>query len=204
LNHLKLILIIGILCQLSACSPVRDEISGQYLLESFSSKRTGSTPVHVSLLISQPDAVAGYQTEQMIYTDKPYESSHFAHNVWVSSPANMIFPLMIQSLQNSHYFFAIASSPDSDKTDYRLDTQVIELQQNFLKKPSVLNLIAKVTLTHVPDNRVVASRLVGEHIPCPKDSPYGGVLAANQATYKFTAKVTHFVIGAVQRDQRQK
>ena len=94
----------------------------------------------------------------------------------------------------------MASGPYVDKADYRLDTQVIALQQNFLPKPSVMDLVAKVVLTHIADNRVVSSRIIGEHIQCPTDTPYGGVIAANRATRAFTAAVSAFVVAEVNRD----
>lgn len=155
---------------------------------------------HLSLLVSQPDAMPGYQTDQMLYINKLYSVNNFVHNAWISSPGNMLYPLMIQSLQHSHYFNAIVSGPDSDTTDYRIDTQLIEFQQNFLSKPSVLEFSAKVVLTHVKDNRVVSSQLLTQRVNCPEDTPYGGVIAANQAAYQFTAQVATFVIKHVKRD----
>jgi len=153
-----------------------------------------------SILVSQPDAVAGYQTEQMLYTDKPYQLSVFAHSSWISSPANMLFPLIVQSLQHSHYFFAVAAGPDADKTNYRLDSQVIALQQNFLIKPSRLEMAVQVVLTHIDDNRVVASHTFHQHVNCPMDTPYGGVIAANLAARVFTAELTTFVIERIAQD----
>lgn len=183
-----------------ACGPIQNAVSNQYKLETFSTKKRVDKQSSLSLLVSQPDAIPGYQTEQMLYINKPFELSSFAHNAWISSPANMLYPLITQSLQHSHYFHAIASGPDVDKTDYRVDTQIIELQQSFLTKPSAVELVANVVLTHIEDNRVVSSRIIRERIPCLTDTPYGGVIAANQAAVIFTAKLTAFVIEQVKRD----
>ena len=185
---------------LASCSPIKTAVSNQYKLESFSAKKIAQHQTHISLLVSQPDAIAGYQTEQMMYTNKPFELTNFAHNAWIRSPANMLYPLIIQSLQSSHYFYAIASSPDADKTDYRLDTQLFELRQNFLSKPSRVQLVAKVVLTHIADNRVVSSRIITKTVPCTQDTPYGGVVAANQASLGFTATLSNFVVEQVKRD----
>lgn len=186
---------------LTACSPIKNSVNNQYKLETFSAKKVTATHTSLSILVSQPDAIPGYQTEQMLYIDKPFELSNFAHSAWISSPANMLYPLITQSLQHSHYFYAVASGPDVDKTDYRLDTQIIELQQNFLTKPSVVELIANVVLTHIADNRIVSSRIIDERVPCPTDTPYGGVIAANQAALAFTAKLSNFVINRVKQDK---
>jgi len=186
---------------LSACSPIDMPVNNQYKLVSYGTQKIARKPAHVSLLISQPEAVAGYQTEQMLYIKKPFELSVYAHNAWVSSPANMLYPLIVQSLQKGHYFFAVASGSYADKTDYRLDTQVLAFQQNFLVKPSVMELVAKVVLTHIEDNRVLSSRIISEHIPCSVDSPYGGVMAANVASRNFTATLSDFVVKQVTEDK---
>lgn len=186
---------------LTACTPIKTNITNQYQLTAFSTTKIAPKKTRLSLLVSQPDAIAGYQTEQMMYINKPFELNSFVHNAWVSSPANMLYPLMIQSLETSNFFFAIASGPDADKTDYRLDTQLFALQQNFLTKPSHLELVAKVVLTHIEDNRVVSSKIIKQHATCPSDTPLGGVFAANQATTAFTKAVTSFVIKQVQQDK---
>lgn len=201
---MKTIASIGLLTALgwlTACSPIKNTITNQYQLTSFSGQTITANKTRLSLLVSQPDAIAGYQTEQMMYVNKPFELNSFAHSAWVSSPANMLYPLILQSLETSHYFFAIASGPDADKTDYRLDTQLFKLQQNFLTKPSSVELVAKVILTHIEDNRLVSSTIITQHAPCPYDTPLGGVVAANQVSTAFTKAVTSFVIKQVQQDK---
>lgn len=192
----------GITFLLSACGPIHNAVNYQYKLESFSTKKKTGAHRKYTILVSQPDAIAGYQTEQMMYINKPFELSNFAHSAWISSPANMIYPLITQSLQHSGYFHAVASGADVDKADYRIDTQLIELQQNFLNHPSQVQLTANVVLTHIPDNRIVSSRLIQEKISCSEDTPYGGVIAANKATYLFTATLSNFVIQQIERDGR--
>ena len=185
---------------LTACSPIKVPVNNQYALESFSSAKTTNHKTRVSILVSPTEALSGNQTEQMHYIKKPFELEAFVHNAWISSPANMIYPLITQSLQNTGYFAAVVSGPYVDRADYRLDTQVIALHQNFLVKPSVVEFVVKVMLSHIADNRVISSRVISERISCTTDTPYGGVLAANKATQAFTAKVSKFIIAAVQKD----
>jgi cholesterol transport system auxiliary component len=188
------------LLELAACSPVKTAVSNQYKLEAFSSRVLSKNKTNITLLVSQPESMAGNQTEQMRYIQKPFELESFVHNAWVSSPANMIYPLIVQSMQRTGYFYAVASGPYVDKADYRLDTQIIALQQSFLRKPSVEELVVKAMLTHIEDNRIVASRIINQRIPCPMDTPYGGVLAANKATLAFTAELDEFVISNIKKN----
>lgn len=204
---LNKVIIATILCiqfLLTACTPIKTPDSNQYKLEAFNTKKFTNKKTGLSILISQPEAMAGYQTEQMLYIQKPYEITAFVHNTWISSPANMLYPLIMQSLQKTGYFYAVASGPYVDKADYRLDTQVIALQQNFIPKPSVIELVVKAVLTHIEDNRVVSSRIINERVNCPIETPYGGVIAANRAAQAFTATLSQFVVDQVNNDQHHR
>jgi cholesterol transport system auxiliary component len=198
-TFIKIIFVVT-LSILSACSV--KSINNLYKLDAYSNSPVGSKNTGFTILVSQPEAVAGYQTEQMLYIKKPFGLNPFAKSAWVAAPANMLHPLFIQSLHDSHYFYAVVSPPYADKADYRLDTQLIELQQNFLVKPSRMELVVKVVLTQGENDRVMGSRIIRECIPCPEDTPYGGVLAANMATTALTKKVTSFVIHLIQQNKR--
>lgn len=202
LNTLRVALI-GICAMLAGCSPIQTPINNQYQLTCYSHHKLAAHKTSVTLLVSKPAAMTGYQTEQMLYVAKPYQLAAFAHNAWVSPPASMLYPLLLQSIQTSGYFAAVASGPYADKADYRLDTQLIEMQQNFLAKPSVLEFVIKVTLTRIDETRMVASRTFYQRVPCVSDTPYGGVMASNRATTQFTQAVTKFVISSVEQDKKQ-
>jgi len=199
LRPLNIVIGFIILVLLDGCTPVQMPITNQYQLAAYSQTSSTKT-LHRSILISQPEAIAGYQTEQMLYIKKRYQLTAFAQNAWISPPAYMLYPLLIQSFQQSGAFSAVASSPYADVVDYRLDTQILAIEQNFLVKPSVFNLSLKVVVTQIKNNRVLASRIFNEHIRCKADTPYGGVLAANQATLKMTQRIKDFAIKYIEND----
>lgn len=187
---------------LSSCSPIKTPVTHQYTLDIPAHKQTVHKHLSSTLLISKPEAMAGYQTEQMLYVKTPFTLEPFAKNAWVSPPADMLYPVLVEHFQSSHAFRAITSAPFADKTDYRLDTQLITFNQNFLSKQSVLKFTAKIALTRVSDNHVLASRLIVKQIPCTQNTPLGGVIAANQASVSFTEDALKFVIKHIQRDAR--
>lgn len=192
----RIILLLACL-SLAACGAVKTPISNHYQLTQYSKKAYKAQPRKRSILVTLPDAMAGYDTEQMLYVKKPYELSVFANNAWSSPPAEMLYPLIVESLQSSGYFYAVASSVYAQMTDYRVDTQLIRLQQNFMAKPSVLEMAVKVVVAKVEDNQVLGSRLFKVAIKTPQDSPLGGVVAANQATEQITGQITAFVIATL-------
>jgi cholesterol transport system auxiliary component len=188
--------VIGVLF-LIGCSPVKMPVTNEYQLSAYNSKQLASKPRVSSLLVTAPEAAAGYQTQEMLYVKKPFQIDSFARNAWTDPPAEMLYPLLVQSLQRSGYFQAVSSSLYAQEVDYRLDTQLLTLEQNFMQKPSVLVLSVKVGLTRTADNKVIASRIITEQVPCPMETPYGGVIAANKASSQLTADVVHFVIAHV-------
>jgi len=185
------LLITGIL---TACMPIHTPITHQYQINQFSHTKYKITPKLPSLYVAMPDAVAGYQTEQMVYQKTPYELNIFVHNTWFNAPATMLYPLILQSLQQSYAFTAVTGGANIDKTKYRLDTQVLTLQQNFMRKPSQLEWKINASITRVDDQRIIASRIFQGSITCTSDTPYGGAIAANQAILQFTHALTKFVI----------
>lgn len=182
---------------LVACSPVKIPVTNQYQLTEYSNKQLTKHPRHIALWITAPEAAAGYQTEQMLYVNKPFQREAFVKNSWTNPPGDMLYPLMIKSIQRTGFFYAVMSSVYSQGADYRLDTQLLSLEQNFLRKPSVLELSVKVVLTRVIDNKVIASKIISQQIPCLSDTPYGGVVAANKAARQFTAIMSNFVVSHI-------
>ena len=185
---------------LTACS-IKVPITQHYKLTQFSAEKVSATHSEKTLFISPTEAVAGYQSEQMQYSTKPFTFNSFTKNGWFSPPASMIYPLIIQSLQHSGYFEAIGSGTYTNKADYRLDTQLIELQQDFTKKPSMLQIKMKAMVTRITDNQLISSHTFSQQIPCPQNTPYGGALAANQAMRGLTKAITHFTIQSVKGHQ---
>lgn len=194
-----LLIFLGFL--LVSCAPITPEINNKYKLMAFSRERAVSNKTDITILVSQSQATPGYQTEQMLYTDKPYQIKAFVKNSWLSPPSGMLTPLIAQSLEYSNFFFAVASGPEADRTDYRLDTQIIEFKQNFLTNPSQIELIVQASITHVDDNRLVSAKTFVLRTICKTNNPYGGVVAANTTLQNFTQQLTNYVIYNIKLDK---
>ncbi|MBI5672897.1 MAG: membrane integrity-associated transporter subunit PqiC [Nitrospirae bacterium] len=53
------------------------------------------------LLVSQPQAEPGFETQRMVYIKRPYELEYYAVNQWAETPVRMFAPLMVQVLNQS-------------------------------------------------------------------------------------------------------
>lgn len=178
---------------LTGCMPVKTIETNQYKLNAYTVKRHAERRSQRTILITETDAASAYQSKQMLYMKQSFAINSFAHHAWISPPAEMIFPLIIQSVQSSGYFRAVIGKSTEEPTDFRLNTELIELEQNFLQKPSTLQLSLKADLADIRDSRIIASKVFRYTVRCPYDTPYGGVIAANQATKQFTADLLLFM-----------
>lgn len=176
------------------CSPLKLPNPTMYqLAPTMPVTASANRPVAETLLVSLPQNAAGYDSEKMAYVQHQYQIGYFTKNQWVDNPASMLQPLMVEALQNSHHFAAVTGAPFSGLTDWRLDTTVLSLQQDFLTRPSQIELIVDARLVQTATQRIVAGKRFTVTVPAPIDTPYGGVQAANQATTLFLQQLTQFV-----------
>lgn len=182
---------------LTACSPVKVASIQEYKLESPSTLHVRNKPTRATILVSKPLAASGYTTSDMRYVVKSYELSSFAKNSWVAPPADMLETMLIESLQNSGYFYGVVRAPFAGTTAYRLDTQLLSLRQNFLKRPSRIDLAIKAELVNETTKKIVRSKRFVTHVNALEDTPYGGVMAANRAMNNLMVQIVRFATDSV-------
>lgn len=180
---------------LCACEPVIMPQISCYQLEDLKPPKIIKHPkTHLTLLVSSPIASPGYQTSAMVYVLTPYKLSAYANSRWVAEPTQMLMPLFVQVLRQTSHFFAVVSPPFTGITDYRLDTQLLKLQQEFFLPISQVRLIVQASLIKTTTNRIVGTGLFEVIIPAPTNNPYGGVLASNQAANILSRRIAQFCV----------
>lgn len=165
---------------------------------------TGSTaakpaPTHALaartiLLVSSPRAYPGYDGARMVYLIKPYTLGYFAQNQWVDTPQRMLGPLVAQAMEGTGRFFAVVQAPTSLPGDYRLDTDIVQLQQEFLQQPSQFRIVLRAMLADLHSGQLLGSRSFEVIEPAPSDDPYGGVVAANRALARLLGDMAGWVV----------
>lgn len=146
------------------------------------------------LEVSATRAWPGFDTLQMAYVQRPYTLEYFAASRWADTPARMVGPLLAQALEQTGSFLAIVQAPSAVPADLRLNTELIHLQQNFMTRPSHVDLALRVQLIDVRSKRVIASRLFDETENAPSDDAYGGVTAANSALQRVLEQIAEFCV----------
>ena len=138
----------------------------------------GNSPV---VQLSPPQAEPGFETPRMVYLKRPYELEYFAANQWADTPANMVAPLLAQSLSQSGIWRDVVLLPSLVPGDYRLDVYGFALQQEFFQQPSRVRVTARAQLVDLKQATIVGMQRFETIEPAPSENAYGGVVAANRA-----------------------
>lgn len=177
-------------CSLFSSKPAQKTYVLSALPTSIPTKKTRA----INLMVMTPETTAAYQTTQMAYNIKPYEIAYFSLNRWVEPPAQMLQPLIVQTLQNTHHFHAIVTAPFMGHYQYALNTEILKLQQNFLYSPIQYELKLRIQLINMKTNQVIGTREISICEPVPQATPYGGVIAANCATAQALKLIAAFCL----------
>lgn len=193
----KKLVLIFILFLLTACSfrPLPASDIQYYQLTAKATKPVApnkTTPY--TLLVLTPVADPGYQTNNMVYVVKPYQLQQYVKHRWVSSPAQMLAPLIAGSIRESHFFHAVVTAPFIGQSDYRLETRLIRLQHEFSGDNSEIKLVMQVTLIKNITGSVIAEEQFIITSPVLEKTPYGSVVTANQAVQQLLDDIVKFCI----------
>lgn len=144
------------------------------------------------LLVSPPGVRAGLDSRRIAYVQRPFELSYFARSEWADTPARMLQPLLVQSLEESGAFQAVVAGPSPAAADLRLETEVLALHQEFLSTPSVARVALRAQVVDPASRRVVATDTFEAVEPADSADSYGGVVATNRALGRVLTEITAF------------
>ncbi|MBS0149662.1 MAG: membrane integrity-associated transporter subunit PqiC [Nitrospira sp.] len=156
----------------------------------------GNGPV---LHLSPPQAEPGFETPRMVYLKRPYELEYFAANQWADTPANMVAPLLVQSLSQSGILRDVVLLPSVVPGDYRLDIYGFALQQEFFQQPSRVRVTARAQLVDLKLSMIVGMQRFETMEPAPSENAYGGVIAANRAVAGLLDQIVPWLRQCVKR-----
>jgi cholesterol transport system auxiliary component len=146
-----------------------------------------------TLLVLIPETVPAYATTQMAYSTQAYQIAYFTKNEWAETPSQMIQPLIVQTLRNTHYFSEVLSPPYFGHHTFGLRIEILELNQDFTSEPAMLKLAMRISLSRDATNQVVATKELSVSQPMSERNPYAGVVAANEAMPKLLRELAKFV-----------
>lgn len=126
-----LVILLTTIC-VSSCSllmPARTDKEGAYTINVVPHPVTKAPKRAISLVVPQLNSNPIFNTTQMAYEQHPHQIKFYAHNHWAATPAQMLQPLIIETLQDTHYFRNVSPSSTVGSYDYILNVQLMELKQ---------------------------------------------------------------------------
>ena len=187
-------LLVSACVMLSGCSvfsPVASVSNSTYLVDTVPQLAVQRTH-KVSIAVAEPATLSIYNTTDMAYSNYRYQIGYFVKNSWAATPGQMLQPLIVQTLQNTKHFTAVNSAMSNGQFDYTLNTQLLEFQQDFTSGRNIFRLRMRALLIRTATSTVVASKEIDIDVPATQNTPYGGVVAANQATRDMLSELAHF------------
>jgi cholesterol transport system auxiliary component len=145
-----------------------------------------------SLRITTPGSTAGLNTTRMAYSNKPNRLDYYAYHEWVAPPAKMIASLMESRLQANGLFTSVMVGSPDVRTDFRLDSELQVLQQDFTANGDHLNLAIRVDLVESATRALLGSETFAYRETAGGNAE-AGVEAANRAVNRFLAELTVFL-----------
>jgi len=184
-----------LLCLLFAgCSPVQLPTTNNYLITAVPDHVVTRAKSHRVILVATPDALTIFNTTQMAYSLYPYHLAYFSKNQWAATPTQMLQPLLVQTLRNTHAFKAVLTPPVLGNYDYLLNTQILDLRQTFTHHQARVRVSIEATLSGRMGTRIIASKRFTIVLPMRCVAPYYGVISTNQAVEIILKKIAAFCV----------
>lgn len=165
--------------------------------QSLDSAGTPRSSATATLLVTLPQAQAGFDSPRMAYLLRPHEVRYYADSLWADTPARMLARLLVQALERTGTWRAVVLMPTPVRWEYRLDSDDLALQQEFVSKPSRIRVTLHLRLVDQRGQAVVAARRFEIVEEAESEDPYGGVLAANRAVAGLLDQVSKWVIASL-------
>lgn len=137
-----------------------------------------------NIQITRMKADEPYDSDYMYYSQERYQLNHYARNQWVASPSVMITKTIQEKLLQSCEYGHVVNADFLTNSDYRLNTQLIELQQDIRDGKSQVTLAILVQLVDNKNNKVVKGKTFLERLDV-EPNQHGYVLGVNKVVDKF-------------------
>lgn len=196
-NTLLVIIALSTLSGCSIFSPVKNQSNTTYVINSMPRPIMARSHRNINLVVAPVTTSTLYNTTDMAYTAVPYQIGYLVKSHWGATPPQMLQPLIVQTLQQTHHFKNVLGLSSVGQFDYVLNTQLIQLQQDFTQAYPVVRLAVRVQLINVAHNTIVASKEISINEPLQQANTYSGVIATNNATAKMLAMIAQFCINKI-------
>lgn len=186
---------------LAACTTFQapsDDTGTTWELDPAALPRSAGPPVAATLHVARPTSVAALATTNMAYRQQRFERRYYASNRWADEPVRLIHPHLVTALEQVGVFETILSAATSAPAHYRLESDLLEMVQDFSgREQGVARIHLRGRLVDLRTSRVLATRHFQAHADSREATPGAGVDAANQALEQILGEWVAWVVASV-------
>ena len=203
------VITVALLCGCSILTPVNIPPPKLYSFDSSVSAHNLPLPQLVwangsatTIVVGAPRAAPGFDSRQIAYIRQSHQLEYFRQSEWIAAPAAMIAPIIAAALENSGQFRAVVQAPTGVLAQYRLEVEIVRLQQEFFKEPSQVHFTLRAQILDASTRQVIAWREFDSFVAASSEDPYGGVIATNTVIRNVTKDLADFCAQAI-NDQKK-
>ncbi|MGH7832812.1 MAG: ABC-type transport auxiliary lipoprotein family protein [Candidatus Binatia bacterium] len=146
-----------------------------------------------ALLVTLPREQAGFNTTGIAYLQRPHEVKYYAYNEWAEPPSRLLVPLLVQGMEKTNCWVTVAQPATAVRADYRLDTEILNWQQEFFSNSSRVRLSLKAQLVDAQKREVMSARRFEIVEEAPTDDAYGAVVGINRAAARLLKEIAQWI-----------
>lgn len=146
-----------------------------------------------ALLVTLPREQAGFNTTGIAYLQRPHEIKYYAYNEWAEPPSRLLVPLLVQGMEKTNCWVTVAQPATAVRADYRLDTEILNWQQEFAADSSRVRLSVKAQLVDTQKREVLSARRFEIVEAAPTDDAYGAVVGMNRAAARLLKEIAQWI-----------
>lgn len=138
-----------------------------------------SRPARGQLVIAEPSALAGYDSEKIIVRPTPEEAAQLGDAQWQDRLPKLMQARLLQSFENASRLRAVGRPADKIATDFVLVTEIRAFEIAAADGTAVVEIAAKIVRERT--GRIMAARVFRAVVPASGTAGAPAVAALNEA-----------------------
>ncbi len=139
-----------------------------------------------SIIIKFPQSNNEFFSKNIIY-EKGLEKNAYCFSKWYETPNQMLYELLLSSLQKSQICKFVYPQEIATQTNYTLGSEILDFSQKFIKSKSYARVKILFYLKD-KNGKTRDQKIFQEIVKCKTNNAIGGVEALNEATKKLVIK----------------
>jgi cholesterol transport system auxiliary component len=162
-----------------------------YVLDKVPAGLPEGATLRASVSVPMPEAPPLYATRRMAYTMQPHQIGYFNESEWALAPAQLIRPLLVETLRRSGRF-ADVDAGALPRGEFILRSELLEFTQDFTSQPAVFRVRMRFALERADSHRAAATRELSAIEPLRENTARAGAMAANEAMERLLREFAAF------------